>query len=146
VNSQQYVWIAIVIVGIVGGIEIGYGVSSMHHPYRMHHGFDGYGGGYHNSGYMMQDPNFRQQMYSSTFDSTQYREEMSQYLSEHPEVLRSWCETMMNNPYAVQTMQNMMSHGMMGGMGNGMMGGMGNGMMGGMGNGMNMSGMGMPYH
>lgn len=133
-NTQQYVWIAIVIVGIVGGIEIGYAISNTHHPYMMHRGFDGYGGWNHHAGYLMQDPEFRQQMYSNMFDSTQYREEMSQYLAEHPEVLKTWCETMMNNPYAMQTMQNMMGHGMMGGMSMG-------GMMGGMMHGMNMSGM-----
>ncbi len=129
-NTQQYVWIAIVIVGIVGGIEIGYAVSNFHNSYGMHHHFfNQYGGQYHNSGYMMSDPNFRQQMYSSMFDSTQYREEMSQYLSEHPSAMEYWRNTMMNNPLHQQMMSGMMSGsgmGSMGGMSNqGAMGGMG---------------------
>ena len=116
--NNQYIWVAIVIVGIVGGIEIGYAISiNAQNPYGMHHHFfNSYDGWYDHSGYVIQDPNFRQQMYSKMFDSTQYREEMSQYLAEHPSVLQSWCNTMMNNTEAMQTMQNMMSHGMMGGM------------------------------
>ena len=108
----QYLWIAIVVVGIVGGIEIGYAVSTnIHNPYGMHNQFfkqrDGW---HHNSGYMMQDPNFRHQMYSSMFNSTQYREEMSQYLAEHPSMMQSWSNTMMNNPQAMQTMMNNPQH------------------------------------
>ena len=114
----QYIWIAIVIVGIVGGVEIGYAVSTnIHNPYGMHNQFfKQHDGWYHNSGYMMQDPDFRQQMYSGMFDSSKFRDEMSQYLADHPEAMKSWCNTMMNNPHAMQTMQNMMGQGMMGGM------------------------------
>ena len=64
----------------------------------------------------MQDPYFRQQMYSSLFDSTKYKEEMSQYLAEQPSVMQSWCNTMMRNPEAMKTMQTIMSHGMLDGM------------------------------
>lgn len=124
-NNQQYVWIAIIIVGIVGGVEIGYAVSNFHNSYRIHHHFLNSFDGWHHSGYMIQNPDFRQQMYSSMFDSTKYREEMSQYLAEHPSVLQSWCDTMMNNPNAMRTMHNMMG-GMMGhGMMMGNMSGMG---------------------
>jgi len=130
--NNQYVWIAIVIVGIVGGIEIGYAVSNAHNPYMMHghfHGYDGwsqhagwggmYGGmhdgmhgydGYHNSGYMMQDSNFRQQMYSGMFGNSQYRQEMSEYLAQNPRVMYDWCNTMMNNPQHLQLMQKIMGN------------------------------------
>lgn len=86
--NNQYVWIAIVIVGMVGGIEIGYAVSSSHNSYRMHDHFSQFDGWHHYGKYdgnMMQDSEFRQQMYSSMFDSTKYREEMSQYLTDHPQ-------------------------------------------------------------
>lgn len=117
-NNQQYLWIAIVIVGLVGGIEIGYAVSTVHNHYGMHDHFSPYGKWNHanHAGYMMQDSEFRQHMYSKMFDSTQYREEMSRYLVDHPQ--------------AMQTMQRMMGHDMMGGMTHGMsmwnMSGMGN--------------------
>jgi hypothetical protein len=61
-------------------------------------------------------------MYSNMFDSTKFREEMSQYLADHPKDMQSWCNTMMNNPQAMQSMHDMMGHGMMGSM----MGGMSN--------------------
>ena len=112
--NNQYVWIAIVIVGIVGGVEIGYAVSNVHY-HKVHERFDG--GWNHHAGFMMQDSEFRQHMYSSMFDSTKSREEMSQYLAEHPEAMKSWCNTMMDNPKAMKAMQDMMDHGMMDGMG-----------------------------
>ena len=84
------------------------------------------------------DPYFRQQMYSSLFDSTKYKEEMSQYLAVHPSVMQSWCNTMMNNPEAMKTMQNIMGHGIMG---HGMMGNTSMNNMSGMSSMNNMSGM-----
>ena len=106
----QYVWIAIVIVGIVGGFEIGYAVSSFHNLNKMH-GFDRYDGRMH-GGYMMQDSESRHMMYSNMFDSTMYRKEMSEYFADHPDAMKSWCDTMMNNPRAMQMMHDMMGHGM----------------------------------
>ncbi|HXX05723.1 MAG TPA: hypothetical protein VEJ68_02765 [Candidatus Bathyarchaeia archaeon] len=141
--NNQYVWVVIVIVGIVGGIEIGFAISNIH-PYRMHYemmnsmygGYDGYGmyggydGWYQHSGYMMmQNSDFRQQMYSTMFGNPQYRQEMSEYLAQNPQAMYDWHYTMMNNPHAMQTMMNSPQHlqlmqKMMGNLtdGNGMMG------------------------
>ena len=109
-NSQQYVWMAVVIIGIIGGIEIGYAISNMSYQHRMLGGFGDHDGWNHYAGYMMQSQGFRQQVYSSMFDSSKFREEMSEYLAQNPQMMYDWCYTMMNNPHAMQTMMNNPQH------------------------------------
>jgi hypothetical protein len=53
---------------------------------------------------------------------------MPQYLAEHPSALRTWRDTMMHNPKAMQTMHDMMGHGMMMGNVSGMNGHQRNGL------------------
>ena len=109
--NNQYVWIAIIIVGIVGGIEIGYAVSSFHNSYGIHHHFfKQYDGWYHHTGYMMDNQYARQQMYSGMFGNPQYRQEMSEYLAQNPQIMSDWYNTMMSNPQFMQTMMNNPQH------------------------------------